>query len=66
MVCNEEILYRHYFSTALEYAISVVQVNEDGLKLNGKHQLLTYADGVNILGRSVYTIKKNAETLRLD
>jgi flagellar basal body rod protein FlgG len=31
------------------------------LKLNCKHQLLVYADGVNILGRSVYTIKKNAE-----
>jgi hypothetical protein len=27
------------------------------LKLNGTHQLLAYADDVNILGRSVYTIK---------
>jgi len=33
------------------------------LKLNGKHHLLAYADDVNILGRSVYTVKENAEAL---
>jgi len=47
----------------LEYAIRRVQVNQDGLKLNGTHQLLAYADEINILGRSVDTVKKNAETL---
>jgi hypothetical protein len=41
------------------------QVNQDGLKLNGTHQLLVYAHDVNILGGSVHTIKKNAETLVL-
>ena len=45
------------FNSALEYAIRRVQVNQDGLKLNGTHQLLVYADGANILGGSVYTIK---------
>ena len=51
------------FNFALEYVIRRVQVNLDGLKLNGTHQLLAYADDVNILGGSVHTVKKNAETL---
>jgi len=29
------------------------------LKLNGTHQLLIYADDVNILGGSIHTVKKN-------
>jgi hypothetical protein len=33
------------------------------LKLNVTHQLLAYADYVNILGGSVHTVRENAETL---
>ena len=48
---------------AIEYAIKRVQVNQDGMKSNGTHQLLVYADDVNISGGSIHTIKKNAEDL---
>ena len=51
------------FNFALQYAIRRVQVNQDGLKLNGTHQLLAYADDVNILGGSIHTPKENAEAL---
>ena len=51
------------FSFDFRYAIRRVQVNRDDLKLNGTHQLLAYADDVNILGGRVYTVKENAEAL---
>jgi hypothetical protein len=40
-----------------------VQVNQDDLKLNGTHQLLTYEDDVNILGGNANAVKKNTEAL---
>ena len=33
------------------------------MKLNGTHHLLAYADDFNILGGSIYTLKKNTEAL---
>jgi len=33
------------------------------LKLNGTHQLLAYADDVNILAGSMHNLKENAEAL---
>jgi hypothetical protein len=34
-----------------------------GLELNGTHQLLAYADDMNLLGDDIDTINKNTETL---
>ena len=33
------------------------------MKLNGTHQLLAYADDVNILGGGIHILKENAEAL---
>jgi len=60
---QEDALSPLLFNFPLEYAIRRVQVNQDGLKLNGTHQLLVYADDVNILRGSVDTVKENAEAL---
>ena len=46
------------FNCALEYAIRRVQVIQDGLKLNGTHQLLVYADD-SMLGGSAHTVQEN-------
>jgi hypothetical protein len=47
----------------LEYAIRRVQANQEGLKLNGTHQLVVYGDDGNMLGGSVHAIKRNTEVL---
>jgi hypothetical protein len=51
------------FIFALEYAIRKAQEHHMGLKLNGTHQLLAYADDMTLPGDDIETINKNTKTL---
>jgi hypothetical protein len=51
MVLNKEnVLLPLFMNFALQCVIRKVQLSQMGLKLNGTHQLLAYADDVNLLG----------------
>jgi hypothetical protein len=48
---------------SLEYVIRKVQENQVELKLNETHQLLAYADDVNLLGDNIDTINEKKKKL---
>ena len=49
------------FNFVLEYAIRRVQDNRICLEMNGKIQLLVYADEISMLGENLKTVRENAE-----
>jgi hypothetical protein len=51
------------FIFAFEYAIRSNQGNQEGLKLIRAHQLLAYANNINLIGENIDTIQKNTEAL---
>ncbi|KAJ4440533.1 hypothetical protein ANN_08674 [Periplaneta americana] len=52
-----------YSRVRIEYVIRKVEDNRQGLELSGLHQLLVYADDVNMLGENTQTIRENTEIL---
>ena len=51
------------FNFALEYAIRKVQETNLGLDMKVIHQVLAYADGVNLLSDDIRTIGRNGDVL---
>jgi chloramphenicol O-acetyltransferase len=60
---QEDVLSTLLFNFAVQHAVRRAEENQDDFKLNGTHQLLFYADDVNILGGSVHTVGKNMGVL---
>jgi hypothetical protein len=53
---KQDVLSPLLFNFALEYDTSRVQEYQDGLKLNGTHQLPIYADYINIKWEEAYIL----------
>ena len=51
------------FYFALQYAIRKVLETNLELDMKGAHQVLAYADDVNLIGDDIKTIERNADVL---
>ena len=51
------------FNFALDYAIRKVTKTRLELDMNDTHQVLAYADDVNLIGDDIRTIERNADVL---
>jgi len=56
---KQDVLSPLLFKFAVDFAIRREQVSQDCLKLNGTHQLLVYADKVNVLGGSICILEES-------
>jgi hypothetical protein len=52
---------RCFIVIASEHPIRKIKENQEGLELNGMHQLLVYGDHLHLLGKNINTITKNTE-----
>jgi hypothetical protein len=51
------------FNIGLEYTVSKVQENQDGLELNGVYQIQVSYDDHNLLGENINTINKTTKVM---
>jgi hypothetical protein len=51
------------FSFALEYVIKNAEASQKGLKLNGRYQLLFYADDINLFNEKIHTMRIKTHTI---
>ena len=58
-----DALWPLLFNFVLEYAIRKVQETGLGLDMNGTHQVLAYADDVNLIGNDIRIIERNPDVI---
>jgi hypothetical protein len=58
-----DALWLLLYNFALEYIIRNIQENQEGMELNGTHQLLFYADDVNVMDEHIKTGRRNTEAV---
>ena len=51
------------FNFTLEYAVRNIQETNLTLDMNGTHQVLAYADDVNLIGDDIRIIERNADEI---
>ena len=56
---QENALSKLLLMFAFECVIKKIQENQEGLKLNGTHQLMTYVDEVNLASENTFNCKEN-------
>ena len=58
-----DALLQLLFNFSLEYAMRMVQETNLGLNMNGTHQILAFADDLNLITIDIRTIERKADVL---